>query len=80
MNQSQKGKKGFQKVDENVKLTERYSYKMTKAELSTLNNYCKSNGLSKAEVIRTALKDFYKANGVTIQSNETINPNQLTID
>jgi len=53
---------------------------MSKAELSTLNNYCKSNGLSKAEVIRTALKDFYKANGVTIQSNEENNPNQLKIE
>lgn len=80
MNQSQKGKKGFQKVDPNLKLTERYNYKMSKAELSTLNNYCKSNGLSKAEVIRTALKDFYKANGVTIQSNEENNPNQLKIE
>ena len=80
MNQSQKGKKGFQKVDPNLKLTERYTYKMTKAESNTLTNYCKANGVTKIDVIRTALKDFYKANGVTIESNEEINPNQLRID
>ena len=80
MSTAQKGKRGFQKKKESELFTEKYTYKMTKAESSTLNNYCKSNDLTKVEVIRTALNDFYKANGVTIQSNETNNPNQLTID
>jgi len=80
MSTAQKGKQGFQKKKESELLTDKYTYKMTKAESSTLTNYCKANGLTKVEVIRTALKDFYKANGVTIQSNEENNPNQLTID
>jgi len=80
MSTAEKGKRGFQKKKESELFTEKYTYKMTKAELSTLNNYCKANGVTKVEVIRTALKDFYKANGVTIQSNEEINPNQLRLD
>jgi len=80
MNQSQKGKKGFQKLPENEVKSERYNYKLTKAELSTINNYCKSNDMTKADFFKQALNDFFIKKGITITTDEVNNPNQLTID
>ena len=74
---SQKGLKGFQKIPKSQQKTERYSYKMTKAESDALNNYCETNEITKASVFKTALMDFYDKNNIVIESDETVNPNQL---
>jgi len=80
MEHSKKGLKGFQKKPDYLKKTERYSFKLTKSELNTINSYCESKGITKADLFREALNDFYKKVGITIEQKELNNPNQLRID
>jgi len=77
---TQKGKRGFQKIPENLQKTSVYNYKMTRAEYDAINNFCKANEITKAELFRNALNTFYLANHIEITETESHNPNQLRID
>jgi len=77
---TQKGKRGFQKIPENLQKTSVYNYKMTRAEYDAINNFCKANEITKAELFRNALNTFYLANDIKIMEVETNDPNQLRID
>jgi len=80
INHTQKGKRGFQNIPENLQKKSVYPYKMTKAEYEAINNFCKQNEITKAEMFRSALNTFYLANNIEIREVETNNPNQLRID
>ena len=53
---------------------------MTRAEYDAINNFCKANEITKAELFRNALNTFYLANDIKIMEVETNDPNQLRID
>ncbi len=80
INHTQKGKRGFQNIPENLQKKSVYPYKMTKAEYEAINNFCKQNEITKAEMFRSALNTFYLANNIEIREVETNDPNQLRIE
>ena len=80
INHAKKGKRGFQNIPENLQKKSVYPYKMTKAEYEAINNFCKQNEITKAEMFRSALNTFYLANNIEIREVETNNPDQLRID
>jgi hypothetical protein len=53
---------------------------MTKAESEAINNFCKENEITKAEMFRSALNTFYKANDIIVKHESNENPNQLRIE
>lgn len=59
MTQAKKGIKGFQNIPSHLIKSKSYNYKMTVSELSDLNDYCKLNGITKADAIRKALNTLY---------------------
>jgi len=79
-NHTQKGKRGFQNIPENLQKKSVYPYKMTRAEYEAINNFCKQNEITKAEMFRSALNTFYKANDIIVKQETNDNPNQLRID
>jgi len=80
INHAKKGVKGFQNIPENLQKKSVYNYRMTKAESEAINNFCKENEITKAEMFRSALNTFYLANHIEITETESHNPNQLRID
>lgn len=80
MKHSKKGLKGFQKIPDHLKKTERYNYKLTKTELKAINDYCKSKDITKADFFSLALNDYYKKVGISITNTPKENPNQLKIN
>jgi len=80
INHAKKGLKGFQNIPENLQKKSVYNYRMTKAESEAINNFCKQNEITKAEMFRSALNTFYLANHIEITETESHNPNQLRID
>jgi hypothetical protein len=92
INHAKKGVKGFQTIPENLqkksvynyRMTKAkksvYNYRMTKAESEAINNFCKENEITKAEMFRSALNTFYLANHIEITETESHNPNQLRIE
>jgi len=79
-NHAKKGLKGFQTIPENLQKKSVYNYRMTKAESEAINNFCKENEITKAEMFRSALNTFYLANHIEITETESHNPNQLRIE
>jgi len=79
-NHAKKGLKGFQNIPENLQKKSVYNYRMTKAESEAINNFCKENEITKAEMFRSALNTFYLANHIEITETESHNPNQLRIE
>ena len=79
-NHTQKGKRGFQNIPENLQKKSVYNYRMTKAESEAINNFCKENDITKAEMFRSALNTFYKANDIIVKHESNDNPNQLRIE
>jgi len=80
INHAKKGVKGFQNIPENLQKKSVYNYRMTKAESEAINNFCKENEITKAEMFRSALNTFYLANHIEITETESHNPNQLRIE
>jgi|TARA_R110000823_G_C15700297_1_gene476382 hypothetical protein len=77
---TQKGVKGFQNIPENLQKKSVYNYRMTRAESEAINTFCKENEITKAEMFRSALNTFYKANDIIVKHESNENPNQLRID
>ena len=77
---TQKGVKGFQNIPENLQKKSVYNYRMTRAESEAINNFCKENEITKAEMFRSALNTFYKSNDININEHQEHNPNQLRIE
>jgi len=80
INHAKKGVKGFQTIPENLQKKSVYPYKMTRAEYEAINNFCKQNEITKAEMFRSALNTFYKSNDIIVKHESNENPNQLRID
>ena len=77
---TQKGVKGFQNIPKNLQKKSVYNYRMTEAESEAINNFCKSNDITKADMFRSALNTFYKSNDIIVKHESNDNPNQLRID
>jgi hypothetical protein len=77
---TQKGVKGFQNIPENLQKKSVYNYRMTRAESEAINTFCKENEITKAEMFRSALNTFYKANDIIVKHESNDNPNQLRIE
>jgi len=77
--QSQKGVKGFQPVEYEIKKEVRLTTRLSRKQINVVEKYCRETDIKKSDVIRIALFEYLTAHKVNTDGEVIIDENQLEL-
>ena len=77
--QSQKGVKGFQPVEYEIKKEIRLTTRLSRKQINVVENYCKETDIKKSDIIRIALFEYLTTHNVNTDGEVIIDENQLNL-
>jgi|TARA_R110000744_G_scaffold360552_1_gene468103 hypothetical protein len=77
--QSQKGVKGFQPVEYEIKKEIRLTTRLSRKQINVVEKYCKETDIKKSDIIRIALFEYLTTHNVNTDGEVIIDENQLNL-